>query len=83
MLACLVLFNIFHPGRLMPGKESDFPSRKQRKAAGKNNTMGRAAMALPLHERSSSNPDEELGSHGRTYPKADGSSVTYGYATDE
>ncbi|MCJ1467018.1 hypothetical protein MMC07_005640 [Pseudocyphellaria aurata] len=31
MLIALVLFNIYHPGRIMPGKESDFPSRKERK----------------------------------------------------
>ena len=40
----------------MPGKEADFPSRKQRKAAGKNGVMGRAAAGgggnvLPLYER--------------------------------
>ena len=31
MLIALVLFNIFHPGRLMPGRESNLPSRKERK----------------------------------------------------
>lgn len=31
MLVALVLFNIFHPGKIMAGKESDFPSRKDRK----------------------------------------------------
>lgn len=31
MLVALVLFNIYHPGKIMPGKESDFPSRKERK----------------------------------------------------
>ncbi|KAJ5107809.1 hypothetical protein N7456_004484 [Penicillium angulare] len=31
MLIALVLLNIVHPGRLMPGKDSDMPSRKQRK----------------------------------------------------
>lgn len=32
MMIALILYNIFHPGRLMPGKESNLPSRKQRKA---------------------------------------------------
>lgn len=31
MLFASVLLNAFHPGRLMPGKESDLPSRKVRK----------------------------------------------------
>lgn len=31
MLLALFLLNIFHPGRLMPGRESDFPSRSQRR----------------------------------------------------
>jgi hypothetical protein len=31
MLIALVLFNIFHPGRLMAGAESNLPSRKVRK----------------------------------------------------
>ena len=79
MLTCLILFNVIHPGRLMPGKESDFPSRKQRKAAGKNNTMGRAAGALPLYEWSTPSPDAGGESHDPTYPKVDGTSVSNGY----
>lgn len=31
MFVALVLFNVYHPGKLMPGKGSDFPSRKERK----------------------------------------------------
>ena len=31
MLIASLLFNIFHPGRLMPGQESNLPSRKVRK----------------------------------------------------
>ena len=44
MLIALSLFNIFHPGRLMPGKESNMPGRKVRKAAKKqgNPVHGRA-----------------------------------------
>ncbi len=75
----------------MPGKEADFPSRKQRKAAGKNGIMGRAAgggSVLPLYERST---DDESGVAGNenvngvvapTYPKVDAGSVSYGYARD-
>ncbi|KAG8526875.1 uncharacterized protein KY384_008304 [Bacidia gigantensis] len=42
MLIALALLNVVHPGRIMPGKEADFPSRKQRKAAGKEHLWGRA-----------------------------------------
>ncbi len=42
MFVALVLFNIVHPGRIMPGKECDFPSRKERKAMGKQHVWGRA-----------------------------------------
>ena len=31
MLTALVLLNVVHPGNVMPGKESDLPSRKERK----------------------------------------------------
>ncbi len=34
MLCTLVILNFFHPGRIMPEKESDLPSRKERKAGG-------------------------------------------------
>ncbi|KAF8847501.1 hypothetical protein BDZ45DRAFT_709653 [Acephala macrosclerotiorum] len=33
MFVALVLLNIVHPGNIMPGKESDLPSRKERKMA--------------------------------------------------
>jgi hypothetical protein len=32
MLLALVALNIIHPGRIMPGNESDMPSRKARKS---------------------------------------------------
>jgi hypothetical protein len=32
MLCALVILNVFHPGRIMPGEESNLPSRKERKA---------------------------------------------------
>jgi hypothetical protein len=31
MLFALVILNIFHPGRVMAGPDSDIPSRKERK----------------------------------------------------
>jgi hypothetical protein len=34
MLCALVILNVIHPGRLMPGKESNLPSRKERRAGG-------------------------------------------------
>ena len=37
MLFALLLFNVMHPGRVMAGRESDFPSRKARKAYKKQN----------------------------------------------
>lgn len=45
MLIALALSNIVHPGRVMPGKESDFPSRKERMAG-----------ELPLHEYGAREP---------------------------
>ena len=48
----------------MPGKESNLPSRKLRKAVGKNNVRGRvdAGSGLPLYERAAEGSDEAL--HG-------------------
>lgn len=68
----------------MPGKEADFPSRKQRKTAGKNGIMGRAAgggNVLPLYERSR---NDEIGGkgNGNGNGKTDAGSITYGYARD-
>ncbi|KAH6879318.1 RTA1 like protein-domain-containing protein [Alternaria rosae] len=37
MLLALVLLNFLHPGRIMPGKDSDLPSRKERKVKGIRN----------------------------------------------
>lgn len=39
MLVALVVYNVVHPGRIMPGKESDFPIRKERKSYFKNNDL--------------------------------------------
>lgn len=84
MLFALLVFNIMHPGRVMPGKESDFPSRKTRKAVGKKNVHGRAGAggALPLYETARSESPNEAGELNPTYPKIDDSTVTYGYVTE-
>ena len=66
MFIALVLYNIFHPGRLMPGKESNLPSRKQRKTWKKEGVTprGRAGgdYLLPKYHT----PSEDLGA--RTPP---------------
>jgi hypothetical protein len=46
MLFALVILNVFHPGRIMRGKESDLPSRKERKANGIHNKSGSLAGIL-------------------------------------
>lgn len=48
MLLALVALNIVHPGRIMPGKESDLPSRKERKRAGVRRKADR--LRLPVQE---------------------------------
>lgn len=66
----------------MPGKESDFPSRKQRKAIGKKNVRGRMAGNLPLYESTSDvlvmqpTPEAEK---NPTYPKIAETTPSYGY----
>lgn len=66
----------------MPGKESDFPSRKQRKAIGKKNVRGRLAGDLPLYESTTNvlvmepTPEAEK---NPTYPKIDETTTSYGY----
>jgi hypothetical protein len=37
MLIALIILNVVHPGRLMPGKDGDIPSRKDRKTNGIHN----------------------------------------------
>ena len=85
MFIALVLFNIVHPGRIMPGKESDFPSRKQRKVIGKKNVRGRMADALPVYEFNNNGHMVEPAAEAEknpTYPKTDETTVTYGYVRD-
>ena len=40
MMIALVAFNVVHPGRIMAGKEADFPSRKERKVFFKDGGRG-------------------------------------------
>ncbi|KAL6722229.1 hypothetical protein ACLMJK_001336 [Lecanora helva] len=89
MLFGLVLLNVVHPGRIMPGKECDFPSRKQRKAAGKNGIQGRAGAGntLPMYlmARSSSpvqQPGVEPAYPNSTYPKINAQTHSPGFVTE-
>ena len=50
MLIALVLFNIVHPGKIMAGKESDFPSRKERKNMAQRPESADVMMVLPTRE---------------------------------
>ena len=52
MLIALVLFNVVHPGKIMAGKESDFPSRKERKHLGLARNVGHGMTVLPTKEPS-------------------------------
>ena len=55
MLIALVLFNVWHPGRLMPGHESNLPSRKVRKVWKKEGQQPRGRIGqeylLPKYEQ--------------------------------
>lgn len=44
MLLALLLLNVVHPGRVMPGKESDVPGRRERKGKGVFTKADRLAM---------------------------------------
>jgi len=66
MFIALVLFNVFHPGRMMPGKESNWPKRKERKAMKKagETPQGRAGEYQPLAKERYQSPepaDTEMG----------------------
>ena len=50
MFIALVLLNIVHPGKVMPGKESDFPSRKERKNMVFPRDLGHPITVLPTKE---------------------------------
>lgn len=50
MLCSLVILNAIHPGRIMPGKESDLPSRKERKVGGIHTKVERISRVSELTE---------------------------------
>jgi len=60
MFLALVIYNVVHPGRIMPGKKSDFPSRKERKNYFKPGSPDNSFYILPTTEpvRSASMPEE-------------------------
>ena len=74
MLIALALFNIVHPSRVMPGKESDFPSRKE-------NVKGRMAGELPLYEYGASGPGARTDGEAERDAE-DGATVSYGYVRE-
>ncbi|KAF7189394.1 putative lipid transporter atnI [Pseudocercospora fuligena] len=53
MMVALVLYNVWHPGRTMPGREASLPSRKMRKALKKAGTkqQGRMYDLIPLNRK--------------------------------
>lgn len=58
----------------MPGKDSDLPSRKERKVIGKKNVRGRMGGELPLYDLTSSTRVAEPDSgaeRNATYPAVD------------
>lgn len=46
MFTALVLLNIVHPGNVMPGRESDLPSRKARKLGEQDQPLFNESMDL-------------------------------------
>ena len=52
MLVALIIFNIVHPGKVMAGKDSDFPSRKERKNLVLARNGGHGMTVLPTKEPS-------------------------------
>ena len=48
MLFALVLLNLFHPGRIMSGIDSDLPSRKERKVDGVRNKAAKVDESYSL-----------------------------------
>lgn len=83
MLFALVVFNIVHPGRIMPGKESNFPSRKERKIIGKRNVRGRAeaGKSMPLYDTSRAESLQKQSSN-LNHLRIDASTVNNGYVTE-
>ena len=66
----------------MPGKDSDLPSRKERKVIGKKNVRGRMAGELPLYDFACSTqvapPDTEAESNAAN-STVRGKTVSIGY----
>jgi hypothetical protein len=56
MLFALVILNFIHPGRIMPGKESDLPGRKERKAEGIHSKSRKVSESNLLHMGTSHRP---------------------------
>ena len=82
MLIALVLLNVVHPGQVMPGKDSDLPSRKDRKVIGKKNVRGRMAGELPLYDFACRTrvAEADLGAERKaTYPEVGDKMVSIGY----
>jgi len=65
MLIALLIYNVFNPARVMPGKESDLPSKKERKQAKAEGRSigGRALVQQIKHNQSDS--DVELAYTGQ------------------
>ncbi|KAI4147707.1 MAG: hypothetical protein L6R39_003031 [Caloplaca ligustica] len=58
MLIALVVYNAVHPGRIMPGKEGDFPSRRERKNYFKGDGLGSSSLPLVQTQGFVSMPEE-------------------------
>lgn len=76
MFLALVLFNLVHPGRIMPGKESDFPSRKERKHYFKPGSSEDSSTILPRAQPTASDTMPEAIAF---QPKGPEAVPTYGY----
>ncbi|KAL8727510.1 MAG: hypothetical protein Q9181_005682, partial [Wetmoreana brouardii] len=77
MFLASVVFNIVHPGRIMPGKESDFPGRKERKNYFRAGSPGNSLDLLPTTQPAgpTSMPEEIA-----VQPKIQDPAPDYGYA---
>lgn len=63
MWIAIVSFNVVHPGRIMPGKDSEWPGRKQRKALKRQGQAPYAAGYEPMRSKDRSAPSNmEMGS---------------------
>lgn len=78
MLLALVVYNVVHPGRVMPGKESDFPSRKERKNYFKSNDPENNLQSLSITQPASSATMPEEYAY---QPKQQQQVPSYGYVS--